>query len=183
MKLQYISFYSSKLQSKQLKCVDTYLVFLEVSSGRWSWQKLKWRVVLGFAGGSWVGWAKEWASHFSLSNSPVPQPLNLASSLGWLSPTYVCPQNICTCVQWVGWALGGRMGFREGRKVFNTSSTFNNFFSCGRAVPQLIPQLLIRLETERRKGGWAELCLPTPTQSHPSKFSLPHLWATLPFSL
>ena len=34
MKLQYISFYSSKLQSKWLKCVDTYLALPEVSSGR-----------------------------------------------------------------------------------------------------------------------------------------------------
>ena len=51
---------SSKLQSKQLECVGAYLVLLEVSSGRtWKLAEAGIRVVLGFAGGGWVRWEKE----------------------------------------------------------------------------------------------------------------------------
>ena len=64
---------SSKLQSKQLECVGACLVLLEVSSGRtWKLAEAGIRVVLGFAGGGWVRWGKEWAPSPLNSSHPLP---------------------------------------------------------------------------------------------------------------
>lgn len=75
MKLQYISFYISKSQSKQLQFVDTYLVFPEVSSGR-NWRPAEHgrRVVLGFLGVAGA-WEKRMGPLLLSFNFLCPSPL------------------------------------------------------------------------------------------------------------
>ena len=55
--------------------MGAYLVLLEVSSGRtWKLAEAGIRVVLGFAGGGWVRWEKEWApTPLNSSHPPTPR--------------------------------------------------------------------------------------------------------------
>lgn len=165
MKLQYISFYTSKLQSKWLKCVDTYLVLPEVSSGR-SWKLAE----AGKESGPGVCWRRlGWVGtgmgpHSSLFTSPLPHPLSISSSLGGPSSPLSACKIISTYVWWVGWGVGRQDRIQRGKKegVQHESHLFWKFFSIllfhRGADPNLTPQLLMlpgESGVRIRKGGWA----------------------------
>lgn len=154
-------------------------------------QKLEWRVVLGCSQGGWIGGKMNGPLILSLLTSSVLHPFPLSSSLEQPQSIYICPRNICTCIQQVEQGAGRQGRIQRGRKkAFNTNSIdfkrFPHTLLHQRAdhmlPPQLVvsPESLMSKEEKERSGGIA--VLHTPTQPFLSKFSPCPLQSTSHFT-